>query len=831
MGDDPPRITNEEILRRLDSMERRLAALEGDGAEPRHAPRLPPPLPPAAAPTAPATRTEAGAPTAAAAAAAIPHIPPSPQFPPPQFPAPAVAAEPGAAPPIVAPRPKLSERWGAPTSEDGIGSAERFIGIKLFGWGGGLAILLAAAFFLKLAFDRGWISPEVRIAMGAAAGLALLLGGEILVRRDLRGVAAAVAGSGIAILTLTNWAAFALYALSGFPVAFALGCAITVIGYAWSVWRSLVLTLLLAEIGGFLTPVLIQKESTGPWSLALYLALVAGAAGFGAARRAWRSPTVLGIFGILVIYTAWIAANSSRVYESWTVSTGWAVAFLTAVPALDVAWRAIRGIRLGKQEAPALFCLLVWGGGVVTVYLEERFRTDLGTILGVYAAMLFAICTFARPEARAVRSVWLVFAIAAVTGALGCFFVRAQLGVAWAAWAAVLIVLEARTRAIIPLLGAMFVHALVAAWIASLGQVRENTNFLWTERATVCVAEALSLYFAERMLRRMEGPRAWVGRAAMIGLQVVIAVLLWETVPEGRVTAAWCAQALALAWLARRAETYDLALASMGLLLVSALRFAGRDEIAIAATEIPFANLRFVKIGLAAATLLLLGGRFAALRKTEGDEVAAGFHFFGVVAASLGIACEAAFLRSRNYGDMPAILRGDLALGDSPYVVFWNGRFVFLAAAALVFAVGSVAARRASTAAREPAAERSASAAEALIAYLLVWFAVSLEAMGIANGAVGANPLGEVLLRHRSDVQAALSIAMGAVPAIALLLGFRRSRLHRYFGLAGLIITAGKVMLVDLAGLAIEWRMLVFLGLGMVLLFGAYLYSRAVRRG
>ena len=235
--------------------------------------------------------------------------------------------------------------------------------------------------------------------MGAAAGLALLLGGEILVRRDLRGVAAAVAGSGIAILTLTNWAAFALYALSGFPVAFALGCAITVIGYAWSVWRSLVLTLLLAEIGGFLTPVLIQKESTGPWSLALYLALVAGAAGFGAARRAWRSPTVLGIFGILVIYTAWIAANSSRVYESWTVSTGWAVAFLTAVPALDVAWRAIRGIRLGKQEAPALFACS-FGGGVVTVYLEERFRTDLGTILGVYAAMLFAICTFARPEAR-----------------------------------------------------------------------------------------------------------------------------------------------------------------------------------------------------------------------------------------------------------------------------------------------------------------------------------------------------------------------------------------------------------------------------------------------
>jgi uncharacterized membrane protein len=49
--------------------------------------------------------------------------------------------------------------------------------------------------------------------------------------------------------------------------------------------------------------------------------------------------------------------------------------------------------------------------------------------------------------------------------------------------------------------------------------------------------------------------------------------------------------------------------------------------------------------------------------------------------------------------------------------------------------------------------------------------------------------------------------------------------------LTGLLATVVKVLVVDLDGVDLEWRMLIFLGLGALLLAGAYLYARAVRRG
>src|ERR687887_588738 len=47
---------------------------------------------------------------------------------------------------------------------------------------GALAVTVGIAFFLKYAFENGWIQPAGRIAIGIAAGVALLLAGERLQR-------------------------------------------------------------------------------------------------------------------------------------------------------------------------------------------------------------------------------------------------------------------------------------------------------------------------------------------------------------------------------------------------------------------------------------------------------------------------------------------------------------------------------------------------------------------------------------------------------------------------------------------------------------------------
>lgn len=56
-------------------------------------------------------------------------------------------------------------------------SLERFMGVKLFAWLGGVAMFFGVVFFVKYAFEKNLIPPAVRIAMGFATGTGMLVGG------------------------------------------------------------------------------------------------------------------------------------------------------------------------------------------------------------------------------------------------------------------------------------------------------------------------------------------------------------------------------------------------------------------------------------------------------------------------------------------------------------------------------------------------------------------------------------------------------------------------------------------------------------------------------
>src|SRR5262245_55636901 len=57
-------------------------------------------------------------------------------------------------------------------------SLEVTIGAKWLNWVGVLLVIAGVMFFLKYAYDNDWIGPAGRIAIGAIAGVAALIGGE-----------------------------------------------------------------------------------------------------------------------------------------------------------------------------------------------------------------------------------------------------------------------------------------------------------------------------------------------------------------------------------------------------------------------------------------------------------------------------------------------------------------------------------------------------------------------------------------------------------------------------------------------------------------------------
>ena len=94
----------------------------------------------------------------------------------------------------------------------GMGS-EQWIGQ----WGllavGVALVVLAAAYFVKLVIDRGWISPLLRCGGGALLGAVLAWTGWRLYQRGLRPYGAALIGCGAAVMYVAAWAAVRLYDL------------------------------------------------------------------------------------------------------------------------------------------------------------------------------------------------------------------------------------------------------------------------------------------------------------------------------------------------------------------------------------------------------------------------------------------------------------------------------------------------------------------------------------------------------------------------------------------------------------------------------------------
>jgi uncharacterized membrane protein len=78
---------------------------------------------------------------------------------------------------------------------------------------GGVALVLGAVFFLSLAFSRGWIDSGMQVVLGLLGGsIGLAIGGSLLLRGD-RIVGHVLSAVGLAVISLSLFAATSLYQL------------------------------------------------------------------------------------------------------------------------------------------------------------------------------------------------------------------------------------------------------------------------------------------------------------------------------------------------------------------------------------------------------------------------------------------------------------------------------------------------------------------------------------------------------------------------------------------------------------------------------------------
>src|SRR5438128_576691 len=329
--------------RRLRELEARILALEFTAAQLRELARRG---------FAPVTAPEPGrqAPT--------PVSEPRPVPPSPEPARPSVFAQPPRPAAPAPPTPITPGRIDAGNGEDlGWRRLEGALGGTWLSRIGALAVTVGIGFFLKYAFDSGWIQPAGRVAMGVAAGMALLLAGERLQRAAYRVPAQALVASGVAALYLSVFAAYAFYQLITQPVAFGFMFLVTVIEAAarerptaQRLWQSAGVIALAAPAAYFVAARAVMWPEHASW-LAL-LCLVLAAYYVGLARATLGAPGVGPL--LLVVHGAIALGFLTLTFPIQFAEHGTTIAW--SVEGAALVWGGLR-LRSGPLRIGGLIVL------------------------------------------------------------------------------------------------------------------------------------------------------------------------------------------------------------------------------------------------------------------------------------------------------------------------------------------------------------------------------------------------------------------------------------------------------------------------------------------
>ncbi|HEY1500532.1 MAG TPA: DUF2339 domain-containing protein [Acidobacteriaceae bacterium] len=220
-------------------------------------------------------------------------------------------------------------------------SLENRIGSQWFNRIGILAVLIAAAWFLKLAWDNHWIGPLGQVLIGLVAGAGLVAWSERFRTHGYPAFSYSLKAVGSGILYLSLWAAFSFYHLIGSGVAFAAMIAVTAFNGFLSWAQDAELLALYAIVGGFSTPLLVSTGENHEVALFTYLLLLDVAVLLLVALKPWSRLLCAAFAGTVFFFAAW----AMQYYSSDQFGT---TAFFLACFFLIFAW-APRLVRLREE--------------------------------------------------------------------------------------------------------------------------------------------------------------------------------------------------------------------------------------------------------------------------------------------------------------------------------------------------------------------------------------------------------------------------------------------------------------------------------------------------
>ncbi len=510
--------------------------------------------------------TQAAAPTAPATSPPIP-VPLQPRVTP--SPPPRPETLPGTVAPLprVASSPNASLSYTPPRKTLVAANAssldlENVVAGKWLNYIGIVAVLFAATFFIKYAFDNNWVGPRGRVGIGLLLGAALVAWSGWLLRRGYKYFSEGIAGLGAAVLYLSLWGGSHYFHIFNSSQAFAGMIVVTAVMVAVALGRDSQRLALLALIGGFLTPELVSTGIDHEIVLFTYTALLS--AGMLALERAreWKWLPPLSFFATQVYFWGWY--NSFYASEKMGRTLIFAAIFFVLFAILPVM-RGMHERRIHDTE----YFVAVANVGCFLLALRQMLWPEhrwalTASFLALAGAQLLVLRLFPasvkdKPDKHFLRlqSLFAALALLCVSLAIPARLDHQWLTIAWAIEGAILVWGGARMASVWLRIAGLFFFGITGVRLVVLS-IPAGT-FLWNQRfltfAVAVACFALGCTFVRELAPQFDESErnVFVVLAIAVNVYALIALSLevWDLLGHANALGieGWLAQQLGLSVL------------------------------------------------------------------------------------------------------------------------------------------------------------------------------------------------------------------------------------------------------------------------------------------
>jgi len=688
-------------------------------------------------------------------------------------------------------------------------SLESTIGKNWASWIGAVLLVLGMSFFLKYAWEQGWIhpTPAARIAASVFIGIVIAIAAEFVYRKQMRQLAGALYGASIAILIATFFASYSYFGpdqrVLELTPAFAGVAVSALLGILIALHIDVMTPAVIALLGAYLAPAILNSHEDRSAGLFVYLAILAVTGWLlSYFKPRWRLVRWQSFLSTALWYFAWwTGVGDQHTHDALAISfatlfyLGYLVEmFLSSQRLSDIPAATSTGSNLIDNTLDAhLAFLSLLNTACVFGALYALFETQ-SIALGSIAIGLAVIQGLILLVTRS-KSFWLSSAlqsISLVTVAAPLFLNDFSITIAW---------------------------LIMAAAITILGRITRLPGLRWWGVALVLLAAGRVFLFD------WWNPalQSWPG--ALGPVTISTANTRWSF--DQRMALAWCTAILAhvVAWLCVQPSPQPAAEPPD-----PPAEFQSRNILQYARPTKWLATSDSTVLGTTVAAFGTLFFLIACLTRFQGNELT-----LLVILWTLVIICLSPLPGSPGYRPHAILLLALLSFkwllfdGITPLALHWstpsgydyfpilhtislNGLLLAGAIVGLYFQL--------------PASVKQLDKPLWFTwAGLVLFFWLNFEALRIVDYLTLS---GTTLIADPAIIKQVILSVLWALTGFALVVvGFsKKIAPMRYAALGLLGITLAKILIIDMAQVQAIWRILSFLTVGILLLAVSYLYHK-----